>query len=164
MIRERDMVEMMVPALLLRVLVRDIRNHHDTPAGDAAELDGIDADIEAALNEVRARDRAKARKAEDRAAKAINGALGQRYASLPAIILAIRLTIERLIAEGWFEVGAESAFARAWDRFAEGIQQAPDADGLDRPERRGEADRLHREIRGALAERNLFVAREGQAA
>lgn len=156
---DRQRVELLIPTMLLEVAVRDAKNADgdDPETADVCTrcLQDLDDDKQALLPRDRAAKlRRRARRIQLRTTAPARGA------DFGAFVLAIRLLIERLIAEGWIELHAGSAFDRAWERFTDALAQSEEADKLDSPDRRGEADRLCRAMRRALAEHGCYRTAE----
>jgi len=92
----------------------------------------------------------------ERAARTVaDVADGQHFGS---VILATRLLIQRLIGEGWIVLHGGSAFDRASERLSSAIEAHAEPGAIDAPERRGEADRLAREMRRRLGAEGYYVA------
>jgi hypothetical protein len=161
---DRQRVELLIPSLLLQAAVRDARaadGGRDPEAADVCNTCLLD--LEEAIKALLPRDRAD--KLRRRGRRIERRALGPvRGADFGAFVLAIRLLIERLIADGHIELHAGSPFDRAWERFTDALAASPDADKLDSPDRRGEADRLCRAMRQALAEQGYYRTEEAAQA
>lgn len=156
---DRQRVELMLPNMLLEIAVRDAKSAD----GDDPETHDVCTrclmDITEAKGALLPKDRAdrlrrRARRIQVRATAPCRGA------DFGALVLAIRLLIERLIADGHLELHAGSPFDRAWERFTDALAASPEADKLDSPDRRGEADRLCRAMRQALAEQGYYRTSE----
>lgn len=160
-LRDRDIVELAVPPRIVADLVRSIYAHDGDDPETAQMCHEVGGLLTVAQHEPlrHAADRgARLQRRIHRAAEAVaDVADGWHFGS---VILATRLLIQRLISEGWIELHADSAFDQAWERLSSAIEQHAEPGALDRPERRGEADRLTREMRRALAARGLYVQQE----
>jgi len=160
MLTDRQHVELMLPSLLLQAAVRDAKSadgSRDPETDDVCTTCLLD--LEEAIEALLPRDRAdklrrRARRIERRALAPVRGA------DFGSVVLAIRLLIERLIADGHIQLHAGSLFDRAWERFTDALAASPEADKLDNPDRRGEADRLCRAMRRALAEQGYYRTSE----
>lgn len=158
---DRQRVELLLPNMLLEIAIRDAHaaDGDDPETHDVCTrcLQDLDDDKQALLPRDRAyKLRRRARRIQLRTTAPARGA------DFGAFVLAIRLLIERLIADGHIELHAGSPFDRAWERFTDALAQSEEADKLDSSWRRGEADRLCRAMRQALAEQGLYQA-EGVA-
>ena len=154
---DRQRVELMVPSMLLAVAVQDAQaaDGDDPETREVCErcIRDLNEAIDALLPDLKRGDklRRRARRIRRRVLAPCHGA------DFGAVMLAIRLLIERLIAEGRIVLHAGSPFDQAWTRFIDALERSPEAEKLDTPERRGEADKLYRAMRRALAEQGVYT-------
>lgn len=159
MLTDRQRVELMLPSLLLQAAVRDAKAADGDDPETADTCNACLMDIEQDVRALLPADRpAKLRRRAYRAQAEVTAPC--RGADFGALVLAIRLLIERLIADGHIELHAGSPFDRAWERFTDALAQSEEADKLDSRERRSEADRLCRSMRQALAEQGYYRTEE----
>jgi hypothetical protein len=158
---DRERVELMLPSLLLAAAVRDARAADGDDLETRNRLAACERDLDQEIAAVLPKERTRARKLHNRGKRIEKRVLAPcRGADFGAFVLAIRLLIERLIAEGHIVLHAQSSFDQAWGRFTDGLAESPEADKLDTPERRGAADRLYRQMREKLAEHGYYRTTE----
>ena len=156
---DRQRVELLLPCMILFTIIADTREtdgQQDPQTDDLCRQceQDLQAEVEALLPKDSPRRQRLYNRARRTKKRVMAPARGQQFGT---VMLAVRLLIERLIADGHIVLHAGSRFDQAWSRFAIAIEESPDARLLDTPERRSEADRLCRAMRRALGEQGLYA-------
>jgi len=147
--------------MLLCSIIADVRQADGDDPRTVEMCQACEADLHAEIADVLHAAPSKRRQLENRARRAnkrvLSTVAGEQFGS---VVLGVRLLMERLIAEGQIVLHAGSRFDHAWSRFAEAIENSPEAGALDNPERRGDADRLCRGMRQRLGKMGYYNAME----
>ena len=153
---DRERVEVCVPCLILRSIVLDVRAYESDPE-TLRMCDEVTALLDQDVQTVFAGQYDSSGKVRRRAQKACDQAAQAMYLEdFAAVVLAFRLLVEQLSAEGYITLVADSNFDRAWTRFAAAVESSPEAHALDGPDVRGRASRAYKAVRRALRRRGLY--------